>query len=259
MNIGSCALTALWWGPTVLLRRLLQIVLGLAVTSISGAQTIAIESQRLSDLWAPGAASGNWTAGVFGEQVDVSGPWVAVSAAGQSHPRDTSLRRGTVFVYQRQARGFGLKQILAHPDPVSGRWLGNPQFGDTELFLADPSDSALSTLAGRVLVYRRIAHRWHFAAFIDSPRPLPLDGFGRSMATANGDLFVGANGAVTLPSGTIYRFERVGGAWVYSGEELTVPSGLGVRGIGGRYRSAKMFWCRAPNRRAARVWQFFDV
>ena len=157
----------------------------------------------------------------FGRSLALGDGFAVVGAAN----RDSAA--GAVFVYPATGTGWGEPVVLAGPEKRVGFGAEILLAGDT-MFVSAP---AVNQGRGMVLAFRRDASgAWTETGRLEVADATPRTFFGASLALQGDELWVGAIGAREFQGG-IYRFTRLGDAWVPAGL-LEVPESGRFTGFG---------------------------
>jgi len=153
----------------------------------------------------------------FGAAVALDGGTLVVGAPWHD-PLGGAPNDGAAWVFERGVSGWA-QAVKLTPSVVSGGRFGSALAiaGDT-LFAGAPYESFASTAApGAVYVYERSLGSWSESARLTASDYAQYDLFGSALALSGDTLAVGAprddSGGVN-DRGSVYVFERVGGAWV---------------------------------------------
>ena len=153
----------------------------------------------------------------FGAAVALDGGTLAVGAPWHD-PLGGAPNDGAAWVFERGATGWA-QTVKLRPSVVSGGRFGSALAiaGDT-LFAGAPYESFASTTSpGAVYVYERLLGSWIESARLTASDYGQYDLFGSALALSGELLAIGAprddSGGIA-DRGSVYVFERVGGAWV---------------------------------------------
>ncbi len=157
----------------------------------------------------------------FGRSLALGDGYAAVGAAN----RDSAT--GAVYVFPAAGGGFGGPVTLTGLEKRTA-FGGTLAFVDGKLFVGAPG---LDQARGGVLLYEPADGGWREAGRIASPGADPRTFFGSAIVAADGDLWIGAQGAEQF-HGAVYRMHRGDdGQWTEAGK-LTLADGGRFEGFG---------------------------
>ncbi|WP_182870333.1 Calx-beta domain-containing protein [Stieleria mannarensis] len=149
----------------------------------------------------------------FGNEVDIDGNTLAISAAGDD---DLATNSGAVYVYVHDGTDWGLQQKLTAADPSA-----TPNFGRAisidgdRLAIGAATDDTPSSNSGSAYVFSRSGTTWtQDQKLVPSDSSLNAE-FGRSVALSGTTLVVGAHydREIDYRAGAAYVFTSSQGIW----------------------------------------------
>ena len=163
----------------------------------------------------------------FGNPVAVHGDTMIIGAPGDATGGDAS---GAAYIFERVGDVWTEQIKLMKDTPVTFDLFGQAVATNGEtVFVGALGDNEVSTSAGAVYVYRKVGEVWTFQDQLLASDAETFDNFGRSLATTESTLVVGAEGDDTAcpadpfcNSGAAYVFEEIGGTWTE--DDKLVPS-----------------------------------
>jgi carbonic anhydrase/acetyltransferase-like protein (isoleucine patch superfamily) len=150
---------------------------------------------------------------------DVFGSGIAISqdtaVVGANHDDDNGTNSGSVYVYQRDVRGWIEQAKLTASDGVAGDRFGDFVATDENtVMVGSPGDPFSFTSAGAVYVYQNNRGAWIEEAKLVAGDGELGDEFGR--VVIDGETAVVSalkDDDKGFDSGSVYVFERINGAW----------------------------------------------
>lgn len=196
----------------------------LATLSLAwGATSAPAQAQCIVDQWSGAAPTDE---SFLGEQIRVSGDWMAISSGAIGTP-------GQVHLLQRDAAGeFRWKQTVTSPLPNAAETFGQGlALLDGVLAVGAPSEDPVQPPAAQVFLFELIGTQWVFAQRVTAPTETNNSRFGLNIALGS----LGPDGAIALVApaeneriflpqpgpmfadgaGAVYVFRRESGAWVF--------------------------------------------
>ncbi len=161
---------------------------------------------------------------LFGDSVDISGKTIVVGAS-LDDPSSVNAA-GSAYVFTECSGLWTEIARLLHPTPAIGDRYGYRVAIDGDrLVVASNLDDSCAVDAGQAFVYLRddrgtptdpCDDRWNLEAQLVPSTCQAGQGFGSSLAIRGDRILVGApsEDMPEVDRGTVYVFERVGGAWV---------------------------------------------
>lgn len=155
----------------------------------------------------------------FGEDVQISDQWLAISAPGYHGGADPLIRTGAVFVYKKEGESWVFRQLLLPVETSrSIQFAKDIDMSDGYLAVTAPKGDGGSSNSGAVYLYRLDGEAWiPEYTFID-PLSRGHELFGADVELHGNTLVIGVpmytHDEDTGPVGAAHIFQRIDNTWV---------------------------------------------
>lgn len=155
----------------------------------------------------------------FGEKVELSDEWLAISAPGYLGTPDPVIRTGAVFMYKKEVSGWIFKHIILPPDMSQSTQFANDiKIENSSLLISAVKGEGGAQKSGVVYLYQLKGDTWEIDYTFINPSSRSHELFGADVDMHENTIVIGApmhtEDDAIGPQGAAHVYQRFEDNWI---------------------------------------------